>query len=134
MNWISAFEPQNVNSKDLVLPNELKKMSGYTKQIITELEDKTKYKITKKRNNSQANTMTSDFYQDFKSSHLDNPALMSHRDYFGPSAGAELGEYMRGETYVPVAVGSSSTLNYVESHKYSPFKKLNMDSVPKLRK
>jgi len=43
-----------------MMPNELKKMSGYTKQIITELEDKTRIKITKKRNPSM--TVASDFY------------------------------------------------------------------------
>jgi len=38
LHWISSFEPQNINSKDLVLPNELKKMSGYTKMLLDDLE------------------------------------------------------------------------------------------------
>lgn len=32
--WIHAFEPQNVNTKDLVLPNELKLITEYSKRLV----------------------------------------------------------------------------------------------------
>jgi hypothetical protein len=34
LHWVSNFEPQSVNADDLVLPNELKKMSNYTKKLL----------------------------------------------------------------------------------------------------
>ena len=37
LNWVSNFEPQSVNADDLVLPNELKKMSNYTKKLLNDL-------------------------------------------------------------------------------------------------
>jgi len=36
LNWVSNFEPQSVNADDLVLPNELKKMSNYTKKLLND--------------------------------------------------------------------------------------------------
>ena len=31
LNWVSNFDPESVNVRDLALPNELRTMSKYTK-------------------------------------------------------------------------------------------------------
>ena len=62
MSWISEFEPQNVNSKDLSLPNELKKMSGYTKMIIKDLDAKEKIKSVFKTRNMSLGGASDRFY------------------------------------------------------------------------
>lgn len=36
MQWINLFDPQNVNIDDLTLPNELKQLNDYSKQLISE--------------------------------------------------------------------------------------------------
>lgn len=37
--WISKFEPQGINSKDLVIPKELQQMQGYTKSLLTNMSN-----------------------------------------------------------------------------------------------
>lgn len=33
-NWVNSFEPQNVNVKDLTLPDELKQLTEHTKRLV----------------------------------------------------------------------------------------------------
>lgn len=59
MKWVSSFNPENINSNDLILPNELKKMSGFTKKLVTELDSKEK---RNKRNHSYLEFNNNEFY------------------------------------------------------------------------
>ena len=36
LNWVSNFDPESVNVRDLTMPNELRTMSKYTKQLLTD--------------------------------------------------------------------------------------------------
>ena len=88
LNWLSNFEPQNVNSNDLKLPSDLKKMSGYTKIVLNDLKEKDKSKPDLKFRNLNVKKNTEGDFIDFRSrTQFDAPFYSSKN----------ISEYMRSD-------------------------------------
>ena len=83
LSWVSNFDPQGVNIRDLELPNELRKMSKYTKQLLV---DFSRNEAARNRRGSHTST---GFYEG-------QPASLGTLD---PNAStSNMGDYVRLES------------------------------------